>query len=139
MNLRPALLASVLLLANCSTQHERTTFAEIVERNRTLIQEYPERVVVELEADCKEGLCTVHEDNLSRLVQIITLLNDEVEKRIDAGNNLVNSLTHCEYANTKKDEALTYTEQKMKQDNLINSVKGFAYLALCGAGLIYGN
>lgn len=87
-----------------------------------------------MEADCdpSTGMCELPEENLARLVQIVTLLQDEIERRVEAGNLAVDSLTHCEYANQKYREALELTENRATRDQIASAVKQIALAGACG-------
>lgn len=90
-----------------------------------------------MEYDCPEDgtteACIISERSILALVRIINNLQDEVEHRIDAHNRMVNSLTHCEYAGTKKDEAVVSLEKKQWQTELISTGKALATLGVCAA------
>lgn len=129
-------LILILLAAGCATPPDKITFASIAAQNDTLKSNYPQRVVLALDADCDDaGMCTLPEANIQTALDIITTLNTEIERRIDVSNGYVGALTHCEYANAKLDEAISYSDQKADKMELTHLIKQVATGALC-AGLL---
>jgi len=86
MKLKAVILASLLSLVSCSSAPPVRTFADVKEQFAGQIAEQPKRVVVDIIADCREGMCTVSEDTLSKVVRVITKLNDTIESLIDSSN-----------------------------------------------------
>jgi hypothetical protein len=129
------LISLFLLLTGCTTAPDKINFASIAAKNETLKQSYPKRVILSLEADCADGFCTLPESNIQAAADIITRLNDENERRIDAYNQLIGGLTHCEYASAKKDEAIFHMESAMDKQSITHTVKQVLTGALC-AGLL---
>jgi len=132
-------LASVLLLVSCGSVPDRPEFVDTVANSSAQHAKQPERIKVDLEADCKEGVCEVSEPNLDRLVLIITKLNDEVETRVTAYNALIDALHHCQHQNNLADYQIQLLKNEATQQKYINLGKSALYMAVCGAGLIYGN
>jgi hypothetical protein len=138
MNLRKILCASVLVFANGCATYQPIPFSEIVERNQGLIQEYPERINQDIEADCLDGLCTLPETNLSTLVTLINGLQDDVESRIDISNNVVTRhLNHSEYANERYKETIELMEKSSTRDSAIAIAKQIATAGVCAMLLTY--
>ena len=132
------LLFSAPWLFGCATRPDKITFASIAAANEALKQSYPKRVILSLEADCAEGLCTLPESNIQAAMDIITRLNDENERRIDSYNNLVGGITHCEYSSAKKDEAISYMESAADRQTITHTVKQVLTAGLC-IGLLLSN
>ena len=132
-----AALAASLLLLSCTTAPERVEYAEVVLQNESLRIEQPDRVIVDFEADCTDGLCEVSENNLSIIVTVISKLNDNIEKRVDAHNRLVDALIVEQMAKHRQREAKEYCHIAAEKQQLISTIKQGLWLAVCGAGLIY--
>ena len=125
------LLAAVFLLTSCANS-PTVSFSDIAQKNEVLKEEYPQRVKVNLDADCTdEGECTVSADNLTRIMQIITNLNDEVEKRIDASNKKVDALSHLEYQAQVLKETSALHEEATTRCKVIETVKQIALAGTC--------
>jgi len=139
MKLKAVVLVSLLALVSCASAPPTASFAEVKEQFVDQIAEQPDRVVVEIIADCRDGMCTVSEDTLSKVVQVITKLNDSIESLIDSSNAKVEALTHCTYINHKKDEIIALVKTDAARSKLfamgkqILSYVGCA--AIIGAGL----
>ena len=131
--IRILLVAGILILFGCAGQPERTTFADIAAKNESLKVSYPKRVILALDADCDEqDICTLPAQNIQAAVDIVTSMNDENEKRIDAYNALLQGLNHCEYANAKLSESVGYLESGIQRSEITSQVKQIVTALTCG-------
>lgn len=132
------LLASVFLLANCSTLPPEVDYKAIEAANAPL-RAHSERIVVEVEADCAEGLCTLKEANLQALVDIITRLNDAMAHLTAGNNKVVDALTKSEQALAECQRNNEILKADALKEKIINTARNVAYIGLCAGGLLYGN
>tara|TARA_R110000824_G_scaffold294740_3_gene483124 strand:- start:3119 stop:3445 length:327 start_codon:yes stop_codon:yes gene_type:complete len=91
------------------------------------------RIQVDFTADCDDdGMCIISEDTLNRLTSVISGMNDSAEMRTERYNLSVDSLSHCQYANTRIEMALKNTEDAAYKADITNMVKNLATVAGCG-------
>jgi len=112
----------LLLLTGCSTAPERVTFADIAASNQPLLTS-AERITLDIEADCDESGCTLPERNLSAIVNTITLLQDEIDRRVSAHNQVVGALNHLQFAYSIQEQTLYQTEKARDRDSLMSGIK----------------
>jgi len=129
------ILSAFILLSACAGAPEKVTFEIIATANESKKATY-ERITPSFDADCAEGMCEVSEDTLNRLVAIITGLNDEMQLRVNSYNLSIDSITHCEYSNTKYRESLGLMESASMRQSITSTVKEVA-LGLTCAGLLW--
>jgi len=106
----------------CSTAPERVTFADIAANNTALLTS-AERITLDIEADCDDSGCTLPEANLSAIVNTITLLQDEIDRRVAAHNQVVGALNHLQYAYSIQEQTLYQTEKARDRDSLVSGIK----------------
>jgi two-component sensor histidine kinase len=106
----------------CSTAPERVTFADIAANNAPLLTS-AERITLDIEADCDDSGCTLPESNLSAIVNTITLLQDEIDRRVSAHNQVVGALNHLQYAYSIQEQTLYQTEKARDRDSLMSGIK----------------
>jgi two-component sensor histidine kinase len=112
----------LLLLTGCSTAPERVTYADIVANNQALLTS-AERVTLDIEADCEAGLCELPESNLETVMRLITLLQDEIDRRVMSHNSVVQALNHLQFAYSVQEQTLHMTEKAHRRDSIISGVK----------------
>jgi len=112
----------LLLLTGCTTAPERATYADIAANNAALLTS-AERITLDIEADCDDSGCTLPESNLSAIVNTITLLQDEIDRRVAAHNQVVGALNHLQYAYSIQEQTLYQTERARDRDSLVSGIK----------------
>jgi two-component sensor histidine kinase len=122
----------LLLLTGCTTAPERVTFADIAANNAALLTS-AERITLDIEADCDDSGCTLPESNLETVMRLITLLQDEIDRRVAAHNQVVGALNHLQFAYSIQEQTLYQTEKARDRDSLMSGVKQ----ALTTAALIF--
>ena len=127
-------LVSVSILASCATTGP-ANFGEVVESNKYLYTEH-QRVTGSVEADCFDVMCSIPEQNLEALTNIITKLNDENEARAKAHNKLVDALNHTEYASQAKDKARADLKA---QQNISTAMKWLERIGFLFGVYVFGN
>jgi two-component sensor histidine kinase len=115
-------LILLVLLSGCANQPERVTFADIAANNAALLTS-AERITLDIEADCDDSGCTLPESNLSAIVNTITLLQDEIDRRVAAHNQVVGALNHLQYAYSIQEQMLHQTEKARDRDSLMSGIK----------------
>jgi two-component sensor histidine kinase len=106
----------------CSTAPERVTFADIAANNAPLLTS-AERITLDIEADCEAGLCELPESNLETVMRLITLLQDEIDRRVMSHNSVVQALNHLQFAYSIQENTLHMTEKAHRRDSIISGVK----------------
>ena len=134
-SLKLALSASVFLLVSCATAPPLPTYAETEQANESKKIEY-QRISVDVEADCSEGECTISEDTLTKIMTIITRMNDEAELRATAYNYSIDSLSHCQYGYNMLDRSLTLSNKAFDKLEWGAVIKQ-SLLGLSCIGLLY--
>jgi two-component sensor histidine kinase len=112
----------LLLLTGCTTAPERVTFADIAANNAALLTS-AERITLDIEADCDDSGCTLPESNLETVMRLITLLQDEIDRRVAAHNQVVGALNHLQFAYSIQEQTLYQTEKARDRDSLMSGVK----------------
>jgi two-component sensor histidine kinase len=112
----------LLLLTGCSTAPERVTFADIAASNQPLLTS-AERITLDIEADCDATGCTLPESNLETVMRLITLLQDEIDRRVAAHNQVVGALNHLQYAYSIQEQTLYQTEKARDRDGIMSGIK----------------
>jgi two-component sensor histidine kinase len=106
----------------CSTAPERATFADIAANNAALLTS-AERITLDIEADCDDSGCTLPESNLETVMRLITLLQDEIDRRVAAHNQVVGALNHLQYAYSIQEQTLYQTEKARDRDGIMSGIK----------------
>jgi len=120
--MRTALLIALFTIAGCTTAPERVTFADIAANNAALLTS-AERITLDIEADCDDSGCTLPESNLETVMRTITLLQDEIDRRVAAHNQVVGALNHLQYAYSIQEQTLYQTEKARDRDSLVSGIK----------------
>lgn len=136
MPIKSIAYAAIILLAGCAGQPERATFADIQAKNAGLIQTIPDRIRIDIEADCADGYCTLPENNLQILADLLTRLQDDIETRISISNNIAGALNHCEYASYHQQQAIAALEQANSRQQVTSSIRELALGGICGVLLL---
>jgi hypothetical protein len=123
-----------LLITGCANTPPVPTFAETAEDFESKKVTY-ERITVDVEADCEEGECVIAEDTLTKVMQIITRMNDEAEMRVTAYNYSIDSLSHATYAYNMLDRALSQSNKAYDKLEWTNIVKQSLLGLMCIGGL----
>jgi hypothetical protein len=94
----------------------------------------PERVVFDFNASCNDaGDCIVTKTRLEDAARVITLQNDALEHAVTAGNQRLDAVGECEYANAKKDEAILAEEKRADKIELTGTIKQIILGGMCAA------
>lgn len=128
------IFASASIFTSCATTGP-ASFGEVVESNKYLYTEH-QRVTGSVEADCFDVMCSIPEQNLKALTDIITKLNDENEARAKAHNKLVDALNHTEYASQAKDKAIADLKA---QQNISTAMKWLERIGFLFGVYVFGN
>ena len=116
------LLLIFLLLTGCANNPPMPTYAETAQAFESRKVTY-ERITVDVEADCEDGECVIAEDTLTKVMQIITRMNDEAEMRVTAYNYSIDSLGHATYAYNMLDRSLIQSNKAYDKLEWTNIVK----------------
>lgn len=141
------LISIFLILPACATEEKIPLLSEVVAAHQELKIEIPKynpfKVTGLLSVECKEGICTMSEDDFRtsqndkwNLKQVYKLnyLKDVV--RVKAFNTLVDAHAHSELSIAKKRAVIVHLESELRNERVYNSLKTWLERLLFISGVV---
>lgn len=130
-------LALILLVGCASNKPAPVEYTEVAKANEALLMNEPEYVKYTVKGldsvECVEGTCTMSENDFRQnqhdkraLLDLHKLDHATSMAQVQAYNNMVYAQTHNEVALAKKDAAIYYLDEALKEERTYNAVKTWA-------------
>ena len=126
----------IILLFGLSSCAETPTLQDTQKETEVLKVEYPQRLKADVTANCKEDVCTIKKSNIETLVKWVNGLQDDIEKRIDAYNGLVDAISHYKFSLKLREEQVKDLKSSMRIQQLTCAGKQILLLGICTAGVV---